>query len=282
MTSASSRRAYDRPVSGPERDPDVLITDSGGRAVRVGPLVASAASVAAVTDGAADLAVLEPLREVDDRGPLRPAGAAPYWEAGTVVAWCYGRSVDPVRVVRDDERGLVSWLAPDSEVLAWVPVDGGGLRERPLAERFTVARRPRVDHWRGPGVLRVAPTGVPWSVWWFWSEGGEFEGHYVNLELTHERPASGAARTHTRDLVLDLWVEHGQVWLKDEDELEAAAASGWCSAAQADAVRRLGERARRELVGPWAWPLDEGWETWRPPAGWEERLSLPAPPSYDG
>lgn len=31
----------------------------------------------------------------------------------------------------------------------------------------------------------------------------------TNLELPHERPAGGNARTHTRDLTLDLWAEHG-------------------------------------------------------------------------
>ena len=30
------------------------------------------------------------------------------------------------------------------------------------------------------------------------------------------------------------------------------------------------------VIAPGAWPLDEGWETWRPPAGWDEPLWLPA------
>jgi hypothetical protein len=159
-----------------------------------------------------------------------------------------------------------------------VPVDGRGLRDRPLADRFSVERELRVRRWRGPGILRVAPTGVPWSVWWFWDEDGAFEGHYVNLELEHRRPTSGEPETATRDLVLDLWVDADGVWLKDEDELEAAVASGWFTAEQGAAIRGLGERARHELVDPRAWPLDEGWESWRPPPGWAEPPVLPDTP----
>ena len=46
-----------------------------------------------------------------------------------------------------------------------------------------------------------------------------------------------------------------------------------------EAVRALGERARHELLDPWSWPLDEGWESWRPPPGWSEPLTLPDLPS---
>ena len=47
-----------------------------------------------------------------------------------------------------------------------------------------------------------------------------FAGHYVNLELVHERAGVGGPRIHTRDLTLDLWLDaDGELWLKDEDEL---------------------------------------------------------------
>lgn len=248
---------------------DVLVTDSGGRAVRVsGPAAAPA--------GGADPAVLEALR-TPSAGSVAGSWST-YWPVGTVVRWRYGDATDVLRVVRDDPRGLVAWLAPGSESLVPVPVDGHGLRDRPLADRFTVERELRVRRWRGPGILRVAPTGVPWSVWWFWDEVGAFEGHYLNLELEHRRPTSGQPETATRDLVLDLWVDADGVWLKDEDELEAAAATGWFSAEQGAAIRGLGERARHELVDPRAWPLDEAWESWRPPPGWAGPLVLPDTP----
>ncbi len=160
------------------------------------------------------------------------------------------------------------------------PRDGRPIRDRSLEERaaLAVARDyvMTVSPWRGPGLLRISPTGVPWSVWYFVDEDdGSFEGHYVNLELVHERPVGGEPRVHTRDLTLDLWVQDGETWLKDADELAAGAAAGFYTADQAAVIRDLAEQARRDLVDARAWPLDEGWETWRPPAAWDRPLDLP-------
>jgi hypothetical protein len=208
--------------------------------------------------------------------PMRPAGGPPYAEPGDVVTWHYGLSADVLRVVRDDERGLVAWLPSGSEQLASVPAGGGSLRELPLDRRFSGRRAMRRRTWRGPGILRVAPTGRPWSIWYFTDEDdGSFAGHYVNLELVHRRPQS-VRRVHTRDLVLDLWVEDGETWLKDADELEAAVAAGRYTEEQGALVHDLAELARAEVIERRAWPLDEGWESWRPPQEWDEPLSLPA------
>lgn len=220
----------------------------------------------AATRGTADLARLEVLRLVEGAGPWTPAGAAPFLALGDVVRWRYARGCDPMRVVRDDERGLVAWLAEDTEQLVSVPADGRALRERPVVERFTAERVPAIRRWQGTGVLRIAPTGVPWSVWLFWEDDGSFAGHYVNLELTHLR---SGAETSTRDLVLDLWLEpSGELWLKDADELEAATASGRFAGGLDDEVRAIADLARVHLVEAADWPLDEEWTTWRPPAHW--------------
>ena len=222
-----------------------------------------------------DLSLLEEHRRVDLPGPFRPSGGPPYWDAGQVFTWHWGRSAEVLRVVRDDERGLVSWLSAGSEVMVASPLDGKGLRDRPLAERVTVAYEMRLRTWRGPGILRVAPTGKPWSLWYFWDEGGTFQGHYVNLELVHERPVDGSPRVHTRDLTLDLWLEDGDVWLKDADELEAAVEGGRSTPEQGDVIRAIGAFAAHELGHLGGWPLDEDWESWRPPSGWDEALALP-------
>ena len=134
-----------------EPDPDVLITDSGGRMVRVRDV--------GTPPGTVDLSVLEDQRRVDLPGPFRVAVGPPYWEPGTVVTWHWGRSADVLRVVRDDERGLVAWLPAGSEVLVPVPVDGKGLRERSLAERVVLEYEMHVRAWRGAGILRIAPAG---------------------------------------------------------------------------------------------------------------------------
>lgn len=41
-------------------------------------------------------------------------------------------------------------------------------------------------------------------------------------------------------------------------------------------IRDIAEQARREQVDPRVWPLDEGWEDWRPPSEWDQPLTLPA------
>jgi hypothetical protein len=247
-------------------DDDTTISESGGTMQRL-----SGASRARPVD----LAVLEQERNVGAGDDWRPAGSGAFLAAGDPVMWRYGRSIDPMRVVRDDERGLVAWLADDTELVSWHPADGRSIREVPLAERFEVERSPKVGRWRGGGVLRIAPTGRPWSVWVFWEDDDSFAGHYVNLELPHRR---NGAETATRDLTLDLWLEpDGTLWLKDADELEAGVAGGRYSSAMADEVRAAAEWARAELVEGADWPLDEEWQSWRPPAGW----TVPALPDSD-
>ena len=133
-----------------EPDADVLITDSGGRMVRV--------RAVGTPPGPVDLAVLEEQRRVDLPGPFRGAVGPPYWEPGTVVTWHWGRSADVLRVVRDDERGLVAWLPQGRR--SWSPSRRRqGLRDRPLAERVVLEYEMRVRTWRGAGILRIAPTG---------------------------------------------------------------------------------------------------------------------------
>ena len=165
----------------------------------------------AASPRAVDLDALSALHRAEGDGPWRPAGGAPFLAAGEVVQWRYATRCDPMRVVRDDERGLVAWLAADTELLSSAPGDGLALRDRPLAERFQGERIPVVSTWQGGGVLRIAPTGRPWSVWVFWEDDGSLAGHYVNLELPHRRCGN---ETNTRDLVLDLWLEpSGELWL---------------------------------------------------------------------
>jgi hypothetical protein len=238
-------------------DPDVQLSDSGGTMQRLSG-VASPRTV--------DLDVLAPLSLAEAERPWVRAGAGPFLSTGDVVQWRYGTRCDPMRVVRDDHRGLVAWLAPDTELLSSAPDDGVALRDRPLAERFLGERVPTVGRWRGGGILRIAPTDRPWSVWVFREDDGSLAGHYVNLELPHRRHGD---ETNTRDLVLDLWLEpSGVLWLKDADELRAAVDVGRLTPRQATEIEALAEWARAELVEGRDWPLDDDWTTWHPPADW--------------
>ena len=238
-------------------DQDVQVSESGGTMQRL---------TGVADPRPVDLDLLSGLRSAEGDGPWLPAGDAPFLEGGDLVQWRYGPRCDPMRVVRDDERGLVAWLAEDTEILAWAPADGRGTREVPLAERFLVEGTTTISRWQGGGILRIVPTGRPWSVWLFWEDDGSFAGHYVNLELPHLRRPD---ETVTRDLTLDLWLEpSGELWLKDADELEMSVETGRYSRELADEVLAAAEWARAELVEGRGWPLDDEWTTWRPPAAW--------------
>ncbi|KRF46561.1 hypothetical protein ASG96_00460 [Terrabacter sp. Soil810] len=122
--------------------------------------------------------VLEPYAVTAPEG-ARPLGVAPFLVPGDVVMWRYrdhawepGRpeTASPMRVVRDDERGLVAWLAPGTVQLTKRYADGSDLRDVPMGERFLrdAQRVQARSRWRGAGILRIAPVEVPWSVWLFW------------------------------------------------------------------------------------------------------------------
>ncbi|MFE6733524.1 DUF402 domain-containing protein [Microbacterium sp. NPDC057650] len=211
---------------------------------------------------------------------------APRFAPGAPILWRYGRYIETARVVRDDERGLVAWIPSGSARLVSIPADGRPPREVPLEERFSVPWRIEESHWRGPGVVRVAPAGRPWSVWFFRSEDGAPDGAYVNLELPHRRISGENAGIFSRDLILDLWIDAGHpgsedIWVKDADELAAAVQQGRFTAEQAEAVRALADHAVDEFVASGAWPLDEDWDLWTPTAELDLPVRLPHTDAMD-
>ncbi len=205
---------------------------------------------------------------------MRPSGGLPYWAPGTQIMWRYRRIVPgsagpetlrPMTVVQDDEVGLVAWLAPGTTILLPVLPDGRELRSVPPVEAFRAERALRRTQWKGTGILKVAPTGVPWSVWCFWDDDWSFRGWYVNLEDVHARDAVGI---FSQDHVLDLWVEpDGRIRWKDEDELEAAVIAGRYSAGDAD-FYRADARDVEKIVARAGSPFGDGWDRWRPDPSW--------------
>jgi hypothetical protein len=197
-----------------------------------------------------------------------------YWRPGQVILRRFRRpgsqaeGVQPCRVVRDDEDGLVVWLAPRTPVLRTVLADGRDVRDVPVTERFDYyrhGRATRLDTWRGQGILGVVPPGVPWSVWLFWTEDWEFRGWYVNLEAVHERTGDQSA---TEDHILDLVVAPDRsVAMKDEDELRGAVLGRRFTVEQADRIRADGDEAAA-VVAAWTSPFCDGWEDWRPDPSW--------------
>lgn len=148
------------------------------------------------------------------------------WWHYSPIDWKRGDAqwIDPMTAVRDDSQALVAWLAPGTEVLKTVLDTGEDVRAAPLGERLAHGKSMAKTRWRGEAILRVAPTGLPWSVWVFWEPGWKFAGWYVNLETPMRREGPNV---YMEDQVLDVWVTLDRTChRKFEDELAAGVAEG--------------------------------------------------------
>jgi len=107
--------------------------------------------------------------------------------------------VQPARVVRDDEAGLLLWLMAGSEFAALVDADGRTAHDLAVDD----LRDPRLTRqtWRDHDVLMLMPPGAAYSIWWMFRDG-EFALWYVNLETPAERDDEGVDCT---DHVLTSW-----------------------------------------------------------------------------
>jgi len=199
------------------------------------------------------------------------AVAPAYWPPGQEVLRRFRRpdslaeGVQPCRVVSDDEKGLVLWLAPGTPVLRAVLADGRDIRDVPMTQRFDYyrhGRATRLDTWRGQGILGIVAPDVPWSIW---TEDWQFRGWYLNLEAVQQR---GDGESVTEDHILDLIVtpEREVVW-KDEDELKAAVLGRHFTDEEAEQIR-ADARTAAAVVAQWGSPFCDGWESWRPDPAW--------------
>jgi hypothetical protein len=186
-----------------------------------------------------------------------------------------------MRVISDDERGLLLWIAPGSPVLSLRADDGRTIRSMPFAEWITRDRRLVPGSWEGPGVLKLIPPGAAHSVWWFWGDSGGFAGWYVNLEEPGVRWADGDfAGIDIVDQDLDMWVEPDRSWMwKDEHELaERLRFPDHYWVPDPDGVRAEGERLI-PLIERGQFPFDGTWCDFTPdadslapptlPVGWD-------------
>ena len=221
----------------------------------------------------------------------RPSGSPPYWPDGTQIMWREGSGplgtgapitdasaphfAQPVTVVRDDADALVVWLPTGTPVLRAARADGLGKRDDPSTLFATEVVQDRGVH-AFFDQLRVVPTGRPWSVWVFFTEGtGELAGWYVNLEKPHVRDLR---TVYTSDHVLDLVIDPDRsLTLKDEDELLLAVAQDVFSPAAASVIEADAAEVEA-LVADWGSPFCDGWERFRPDPGWP----IPDLPSVGG
>ncbi|WP_307244033.1 DUF402 domain-containing protein [Catenuloplanes indicus] len=185
--------------------------------------------------------------------------------------------VRPVRVVSDDERGLLVWLDRGTRVLNEVATDGRGLRAMPFSEWVGLDYRLDETVWQGPGVLKFMPPGEAHSVWWFRDDAGTFSGWYVNLEAPVLRWDDGAvAGVDMVDQDLDIVVAPDRTWRwKDEDEFaERLAFPDHYWVPDADAVWAEGKRVV-ERIEAGEFPFDGTWTDFAPDPAWTPGVPLP-------
>lgn len=186
--------------------------------------------------------------------------------------------VRPSRVVSDDERGLLIWIARYSPVVNEVSADGRGMRTMPFTEWITAGTSLNHGTWNGPGVLKLLPPDVAHSVWWFRDDDDRFAGWYVNLERPAVRWDDGpVAGIDIVDEDLDIVVAPDRTWQwKDEEEfVERLALPAHYWVADEAAVRAEGERVVKEIESG-VFPFDGTWCDWQPPPEWTPPAELPA------
>ena len=185
--------------------------------------------------------------------------------------------IRPVRVLSDDDRGLLTWTDRGVPLVSEVAADGRGMRSMPFTEWITQDYRHHHGSWQGPGILCLFPPRGEYSVWWFWTEDGEFDCWYVNLEEHAIRWDDGElAGVDVIDQDLDVIVRPDHTWeWKDEDEFTERLALPehyWVKDEQA--VRAEGRRVIK-IAEAQQFPFDGTWTDFRPDPQWQIPTALP-------
>ena len=199
----------------------------------------------------------------------RPSGPPPYWEPGTRIVWRYGEPDAPhhaatLTVVRDDADGLVAWLARGTPMLVVARADGKPVRSEPATMSPPTGSRRRAGG-RTTTCSGSRPPAAHGRCGCSSRRPGEHLGWYVNLEDPHRRDAD---TVHSRDHVLDVWVEPDRTReRKDEDELVLAVEQGRYTEEQARRIERTAVEVEA-VIDAWGPPFCDGWETLRPDPRW--------------
>ncbi len=197
------------------------------------------------------------------------------WERGRVVLHRHFQGarlglLKTARVLADDERGLLLWVALGTPMLDRRAVDGRGLRSMPFQEWITTDTKLWEVTWRGPGILKFLPPDRDHSVWLFRDGEGRFTGYYVNLEEAGVRWDDGdAAGVDIVDQDLDVWSEPDRTWRwKDEEEFaERLAFPDHYWVRDGDAVRAEGLRVVKAIEAG-EFPFDGSLLSECPDPGW--------------
>ena len=185
--------------------------------------------------------------------------------------------VHPVRVISDDRRGLLVWVARGSVIAVERSADGRGPRDMPFAEWAVQRYEPRIASWQGPGVLRYFPPGAHHSVWFFRDDDGNFKNYYVNLEESAVRWDDGdLAGIDVIDQDLDIVADPDLNWAwKDEDEFaERLEHPDHYWVPDQDAVWSEGRRVIKQIEAA-EFPFDGTWTDFHPDPDWPTPTELP-------
>ncbi len=185
--------------------------------------------------------------------------------------------VGPMIVVEDSPEYIALYLPVGTPIKIPVHLDGTRIpRAIPYEERFALQWRLGDGVWHSTARLMMTRPSDHHAFSAFWDgTDWSFLGWYVDLLAPLERTPIGF---DTEDHVLDLLVAPDYSWKwKDEDEFAAAQQVGRFDKAQADAIRAEAERVI-ERIEARAWPLNAGWESWRPDTEWATPL---LPPCWD-
>jgi hypothetical protein len=186
--------------------------------------------------------------------------------------------VRPCRVISDDERGLLLWLARGSAVLGEEATDGRGLRDMPFAEWIELEHRVVQGVWQGPGLLKFIPAEGDHSVWFFRDDQDNFKLWYVNLEYAALRWDDGSlAGIDVIDQDLDVVAYPDRRWeWKDEDEFrERLAFPGRYWVRDEATVWAEGHRVIK-LIEAGEFPFDGTWTDFQPDPAWPVFAEIPA------
>ncbi|WP_200215255.1 DUF402 domain-containing protein [Micromonospora coerulea] len=197
------------------------------------------------------------------------------FESGQVITRRYLRGgrctwAQPMRVLADDEQGLLLWHPAGSEFARLVDADGRTQHELTV-DRM---RDPKLTvlTWQDYDLLVLMPPKAAHSVWWFF-QAGSFAGWYVNLEEPYVRRPDGV---DSDDLVLDIVVTPQRQWeWKDADEFDGRIGHPlYFDQETAAEVRAEGDRLTK-LIEAGEFPFDGAYTDFRPDPHWPA-LRLPA------
>ena len=171
--------------------------------------------------------------------------------------------VQAVRVLADDEAGLLLWHPKGSDYLKYRDPAGRGIKDVPVDQIVDAA----LVHttWQHTSVLILQPPEAAYSVWWFFADAN-FAGWYVNFEQPYRRWEHGI---DTTDHALDLWVntDLSLEW-KDEDEFVARTGHPWYwDEAEAAKIRATADSVAR-MASAGEYPFDGTHCGFRPDPSW--------------